>query len=62
MHNLIHVTDDVRYFKAPVSEISAFWEENYIGVYKKLVKLPFKPLTQIVNRLAELEKIDLENS
>lgn len=56
MHNTIHISDDVRHFKVPVSEISAFWGENYIGIFKKLVKSPLKLLTQIVNRLAELEK------
>lgn len=56
MHNMIHISDDVRHFKVLVSEISAFWGENYIGIFKKLVKSPLKPLTQIVNRLAELEK------
>lgn len=39
----------------PLSELSAFWGENYINLFKKLVKSPNKPLTQIVNRLSELE-------
>lgn len=56
MHNLIHVADDVKTFKQPLSAISAFWGENFIGLFKKLVKSPYKPLTQIVNRLHELEK------
>lgn len=55
MHNLIHLPDDVRHFQVSLSEISAFWGENYIGLFKNLVKSPYKPLTQIANRLDELE-------
>lgn len=55
MHNLIHLPDDVRHFQVPLSEISAFWGEDYIGFFKHLVKSPYKPLTQIANRLEELE-------
>lgn len=58
MHNLIHVPDDVRHFQLPLSEISAFWGENYISLFKHLVKSPYKPLTQIANRLNELESAD----
>lgn len=55
MHYLIHVADDVRNFKMPLSDLSAFWGESYINIFKKLVKSPNKPLTQIINRLSELE-------
>lgn len=58
MHNLIHIPDDVRYFKALLIEISAFWGENYTALFKHLVKSPYKPLTQIANRLKELENSD----
>ncbi|XP_011883657.1 PREDICTED: uncharacterized protein LOC105570817 [Vollenhovia emeryi] len=54
MHNLIHVANDVINHNIPLSGISAFWGESYIGLFKKLVKSPNKPLTQIVNRLSEL--------
>lgn len=54
-HNLIHVADDVQNLKMDLSCISAFWGENYIGMLKKYVKSPNKPLTQIVNRLSEIE-------
>lgn len=53
MHNLIHVPDDVNHFQVSLSEISAFWGENDIGLFKHLVKSPYKPLTQIANRLDE---------
>lgn len=58
MHNLIHIADDTDKFKVPLSEISAFWGENYLSIFKRLVKSPKKPLTQIVNRLKELESGD----
>lgn len=54
-HNLIHIADDVQNLKMDLSCISAFWGENYIGIFKKFVKSPHKPLTQIVNRLSEIE-------
>lgn len=57
-HNLIHLADDVSNLKLPLSSISAFWGENYIGKIKKLVKSPYKPLTQILNRLSEIENED----
>lgn len=55
MHNLIHVADDVKTFQMPLVELSAFWGENYIGLFRKLIKSPKKPLTQVVNRLSEME-------
>lgn len=54
MH-LIHLADDVKNFKMSLSELSAFWDENYISIFKKLIKSPNKPLIQIINRLSELE-------
>ncbi|XP_057335752.1 uncharacterized protein LOC130674444 [Microplitis mediator] len=54
MHNLIHVSDDVINLNLPLSDISAFWGENFIGKFNALVKPSRKPLTQIVNRLSEL--------
>lgn len=35
MHNLLHVADDAIKFKVPLSQISAFWGESYIGIFKK---------------------------
>lgn len=55
MHNLIHLTDDVEIFHLPLSGMSAFWGESFIGRFKKLIKSSKKPLTQIVNRLSEIE-------
>ena len=55
MHNLIHIADDVLNLNLSLSDLSAFWGESYIGKMKKLIKSPYKPLTQILNRLSELE-------
>lgn len=49
-HCFIHLPDDVINLNLPLSDISAFWGENYIGKIKNLVKSPYKPLTQILNR------------
>lgn len=57
-HNLLHVADDVETFRAPLSDLSAFWGENYIANFKKFLQSSFKPLTQIANRLSELEAED----
>jgi len=56
MHYLIHLADDVINLKMSLSELSAFWGESYISIFKKLVKSsPNKLLVQIINRLSELE-------
>ncbi|XP_063974430.1 uncharacterized protein LOC135161086 [Diachasmimorpha longicaudata] len=54
-HSIIHVANDAQYFKIPLNELSAFWGESYIGLFKKLVHSSIKPLTQIINRLTEME-------
>lgn len=54
-HNIIHVADDVKNFGIPLNDLSSFWGESYIGLFKKFIKSSNKPLTQIVNRLDELE-------
>lgn len=54
-HNIIHVADDAKNFKIPLNDLSGFWGESYIGLFKKFIKSSNKPLTQIVNRLDELE-------
>lgn len=53
IHNLIHIADDVKHFQLPLTEISAFWAENYLGKLKHLVRTPKNPLAQVVNRLSE---------
>lgn len=38
-HNIIHVADDAKHFKIPLKDLSGFWGENYIGLFKKFIKL-----------------------
>lgn len=55
VHSLIHIADDVRYFKTSLMNLSAFWGENFIGKFKRLGRGNAKPLAQIVNRVNALE-------
>lgn len=55
LHNLIHVSDDVRFFQLPLTYLTAFPGENVIG---KLVGLKHGPVNyhaQIIRRLHELD-------
>lgn len=52
VHNLLHLTSDVRQFGA-VDIFSAFQFESYIYSLKKLVRKGDKPLQQIEKRLRE---------
>ncbi len=54
VHNLIHLTDDVRNF-GPLDSFSAYPFENFLQKIKNLVRKSAKPLQQIVKRLSELE-------
>lgn len=53
VHNLIHLTSDVRQFGA-LDGFSAFQFESYIYGLKKLIRKGDKPLQQIDRRLREL--------
>lgn len=55
-HDIIHLADDVQYFKVPLTELSAFWGENFIGKFKNLVTGHKKSLAQIVNRLTAMSR------
>ncbi|KAJ8672359.1 hypothetical protein QAD02_003618 [Eretmocerus hayati] len=54
-HNLIHVCHDVRHMKAPLSKYDAFPNGSFLGTLKKLIRTPNKPLSQVANRLKELQ-------
>lgn len=56
VHNLIHISDDVEYMKAPVFDFSAFAFENCIGFCKKLVKSRLNPVAQILRRIHEVRQ------
>ena len=53
-HNLIHLADDVRQLKAPLTHYSAFPFENLLGIIKRLIRTPNNPLAQIFRRLSEI--------
>lgn len=53
MHSLIHLADDAKYFKAPISSFTAFAFENTLGKMKKMLRSGNRPLPQICRRLHE---------
>ena len=55
VHNLIHLHEDVKYFKSPLDAVSAFPFENHLQVLKKFVRTSHNPIVQIAKRVAELE-------
>lgn len=60
-HNLSHVADDVTHMKCPLTLISAFPFENFLMTLKKLVRTPNNPLSQVANRLREINlNIDIK--
>lgn len=58
VHNLLHIIDDIRYFKDTLNDISCFPFESYLGRLKKLIRTPNKPFQQVIKKLSELP-IDL---
>jgi len=52
VHSLIHVADDVKHF-GPLDSISCFPFENFLHSVKRLVRSPYLPLQQVVNRVYE---------
>lgn len=52
IHNLSHLPDDVERY-GTIDQFSAYCFENYLGVLKKMLRKPNKPLEQIIKRLAE---------
>ncbi|VEN59027.1 unnamed protein product [Callosobruchus maculatus] len=54
VHNLLHITEDVRKF-GPLDNFSAFRFENYMAKIKRTLRKSDKPLQQLYNRYAEIE-------
>jgi len=52
-HNLVHIADDVEYTSMPLSAISAFPFENFLGKIKRMIGGRNKPLAQLVRRVSE---------
>lgn len=64
-HNLIHVTDDADFFcqlipQFSLYDISAFSSEDLLGILKKLVRGPNRPLEQGIRRLMEFRLAHLK--
>ncbi|VEN39918.1 unnamed protein product [Callosobruchus maculatus] len=57
IHNLCHVTDDVKKF-GPLPLLSSYPFENYLGHLKSLVRHGNLPLSQISKRVIELSKLN----
>lgn len=53
VHNLIHLADDVRNMNNALINISAYSFENYLGMIKKVLCSPNRPLAQLCRRLHE---------
>lgn len=60
IHNLAHVTEDVKRF-GKLDNFSAFPFENKLGEIKRLLRSGNKPLEQIANRIHESFNADLYN-
>lgn len=56
IHNLCHLTDDVKKF-GPLPSISSYPFENALYTIKKRLRNGKSPLTQVANRIAELQSI-----
>ena len=55
VHSLIHLPDDVSYFKDNLDNISAFRFENHLKTLKSMIRNSNSPLAQIVKRVSEKE-------
>ena len=54
VHNLIHISDDVKRF-GPLDSFSAFPFESYLGKIKGMLRKHDRPLQQVVKRIIEKE-------
>lgn len=53
IYNLIHLADDVRNMNSTLINISAYSFENCLGMIKKVLCSPNRPLAQLCRRLHE---------
>lgn len=58
IHNLLHISDDVKHF-GPLDSFSAFPFENHMQYFKKFVRKGEKPLQQIVKRINEQDCVNI---
>ncbi|XP_061496463.1 uncharacterized protein LOC133390970 [Anopheles gambiae] len=57
IHNLLHVTAEVRQF-GPLSTLSVYIFENALQVMKNMLRSGWKNLEQVINRLSELDNFN----
>ena len=55
VHNLTHITDDVKHFKCSLNDISAFPFVNHLHWLKRLVRKAQNPISQVHKRIAEFQ-------
>lgn len=53
IHSLLHLADDVLYFKIPLEDISAFPFEDYMQYLKKAPQRGYRVLEQVYNRTSD---------
>ena len=53
VHGLVHLADEVRQFGC-LDNVSAFPFENFLPIFKRLIRKPNFPLQQIINILSEI--------
>lgn len=61
VHNLLHVFEDLDYFKVPVNENSTTSFESRLGVLKKLVRGGNKRIEQVIHRAQETIQFEILN-
>ena len=54
VHGLLHLCEDVEYYRTSLDNVSAFPFENYLQALKRLVRGKHSPLVQVIKRLGEL--------
>ena len=59
VHSLLHVVDDVRFFKVSLNSLSAFKFENHMQVFKSAVRNGNNILAQIYKRDVEVQQNNL---
>lgn len=59
VHNMGHITDDVRTFGV-LDNFSAFKYENKLGMLKKLIRSGYLPLQQVAKRIYEMFFYDIQ--
>ena len=56
VHSLIHLADECLIL-GPLETFSAFPFETYLAKLKGLIRTPFRPLAQLVNRIGEINRM-----